>query len=173
MVANPLLFRGPLFQDMTAEERAAILDLLELHLFDAGQTLLQEGRQTPMLWILTRGHCQVVKQTAPRGEQELAVLEPGGIFGEMSFFQPGPHSATVRTLTEVEVAQLTRERFEQLELQSHRAALKLVQNLLRVVSERLRRMDDWTCRLVDHHGDAGRREEWHEFRNKLYTGWNF
>jgi CRP-like cAMP-binding protein len=167
------LLRCPLFQDMTGDERSRVLQLLEKHRFRAGETLIEEGKETQLLWILVRGRCQVQKQMPHGGQQELATLEPGSVFGEISFFHAAPHSASVLSLTDVDVLQLSRERFEQLEKAGSRAASKIVRNLMQVLAERLRRMDEWTCRLIDHHADDTRRQEWHEFRSKLYSGWNF
>mgnify|MGYP002624986580 CR=1 FL=1 len=173
MTVDFSLPRCPLFTDLTPMEVDSVLALVERNEFPSGELLITEGKRTRMLWILLNGRCQVLKHSASGGEHELAVVEAGGVFGEMSFFQDLPHSASVRSLTSIEVLQLSYEKFEQIELSGSRAAYKVVRNLLRIVSERLRRMDEWTCQLVNHQADDTRREEWLDFRSKLYTGWNF
>ncbi len=167
------LARLALFQDMTADERQQVLELVSFSEHSAAETILEEGKSTQALWVLLRGRCHVLKHSQHGTEQELAVLEPGSVFGEMSFFHPAPHSATVKAVTAVEVMRLPRAKYEPLEVSGSRAAYKLVRNTLKVLSERLRKMDEWICREMDGDETGPRREEWHEFRKKLYSEWDF
>ena len=102
------------------------------------------------------------------------ILEPGGVFGEISFFDAAPHSASVRAMSEVEVMRLTREKYDLLCEIGMGAACKIAVSTIGVVAERLRRMDAWVRDLVEqpevavHH-----KEEWKEFRAKLYADWQF
>ena len=167
-LAQCLLFRG-----LTDDERQQLRDLLQHESFSAGKTILQEGRSTQILWVVLRGHCQVVKETRNGGEQQLAVLEPGYVFGEMSFFQPAPHSASVRALDAVEVLRLDREKYDQLLHRGSTVAPKLAMNIIAVLADRLRTMDDWTCELVEKAEAGKHRDEWRDFRSKLYSEWQF
>lgn len=172
-VSEALLAQCPLFRGMSTAELKQLAELMDIETFPAGQTLLHEGRSTQMLWIILRGTCQVTKHTKNGAEQELARLERYAVFGEMSFFNPAPHSASVRSVTDVEVLRLEREKFLTLVETRNSAAQKLACNTIAVLSERLRTMDEWTCDLVEK-TDAGRhRDEWHDFRAKLYSDWQF
>jgi CRP/FNR family transcriptional regulator, cyclic AMP receptor protein len=170
---QPDLSRCSLLQDMTPSEIEEVLELCEPRTYPAGTTILKEGKSVQYLWIVLRGTCRVVKSMKTGGEQELARLEAGAVFGEMSFFNPAPHSASVITVTEVEVMRLPRDRFDRLELTGSRAAYKITRNTARTLAERLRRMDQWTGELVEKPEAAGHREEWREFRSKLYSDWGF
>ena len=167
------LARCPIFQDMTAGERLAVLDLVEYETYPADSAILREGKQVQILWVILRGRCRVLKTMKAGTLQELAVLETGAIFGEMSFFNPAPHSASVIALTEVELLRLTRDRYDRLELISSRASQKIALNTVKVLADRLRKMDDWMCEIVDRPESAGHREEWREFQKKLYSDWVF
>jgi CRP/FNR family transcriptional regulator, cyclic AMP receptor protein len=172
-VTEAFLANCPLFRGMSASERQELLDLMQCESFSGGQTLIHEGRSTQMLWIILSGSCQVLKHTKTGGEQILASLEKCGVFGEMSFFNPAPHSASVRSVTQVELLRLPREKYDGLLESKPSAAQKLAFNTIAVLSERLRVMDEWTCELVDK-AEAGRhRDEWHDFRAKLYSDWQF
>lgn len=163
--------RCPLFQDMSAAERAEVFELLEPVNYTAGETILREGKSIRMLWIIQRGQCEVVKKTKNGIEQRLAVLEQGAVFGEMSFFHPAPHSATIRTLDAVELLRMSLESFLRLEAAHPAAAHRIVKNTVMVLVSRLRRMDDWVRDLLETPEAAGHREEWQEFRAKLYSEW--
>ncbi len=68
---------------------------------------------------------------------------------------------------------LTRENFELLQAKSPTAAYKIAVSVLAVMAQRLRRMDDWICDFVERSEGADHREEWHDFRAKLYADWQF
>jgi hypothetical protein len=46
-------------------------------------------------------------------------------------------------------------------------------SVLAVMAQRIRRMDDWICNFVERPEAADHREEWHDFRAKLYADWQF
>jgi CRP-like cAMP-binding protein len=169
------LVKSSFFEDLTLEERGQVVELLEFASYPQGEVILREGRQTQILWIVVAGKCEVVKSIKRNGEQRFAVLEPGAIFGEMSFISPAPHSATIRTLAPVEVARLSRANYDRLLAVSPAGAYKIALKILNVLSARLRAMDDWTCTLVDSGAAEAerRRQEWQEFRTKLYSEWEF
>jgi CRP-like cAMP-binding protein len=163
----------PILRGLTESERRQVGELLERHTYSAGETIICEGKTTRILWILAGGRCEVVKTMKHGGEQQLAVLEPGAIFGEMSFFSPAPHSASVRALSDVEVLLLPREEYDRIEHGGSKVAYKLMLNAGKVLAERLRRMDEWTCELIDRPDVANHRDEWREFQSKLYSEWDF
>ena len=125
------------------------------------------------LWAVLRGRCEVVRLCGNGNDQQLAILEPGGIFGEMSFLHEAPHSATVRALTQVDTVHLTPDAFEELKSRNIEAAYAITSNLVQLLSDRLRRMDTWTCELVNKSENGRHHAEWQEFQSKLYTEWSF
>ena len=100
-------------------------------------------------------------------------LDTGGVFGEMSFLQEAPHSANVRALSDIDTVRLSPDAFEELKRRNLAAAYGITANLVRLLSDRLRRMDTWTCELIDDTEDTQRHDEWQEFQSKLYTDWAF
>lgn len=161
-----------IFEGMLADERQELLDRMERHKYPPQDRILREGLQVQILWVIIKGHCAVTK-TLGESQRKLAELGPGDSFGEMSFFRSAPHSASIRTLTEVEVLMLRRDRYDELEAAGSRAAYRIATNTAAVLAERLRRMDEWICNLVEQPDAVGHREEWREFRSKVYTNWDF
>ena len=159
--------RCSLFSEMNLAEREELLTLMEPRKFAAGADVLVEGDAQRTLWIITRGRCEVLKATKGGKHQQLAVLEQGAVFGEMSFFSAGEHSATVRALTDTDTMCLSRKQFDELLASKSSLVSKIFSATNRLLSERLRRMDDWTADLVERTAPA-HREEWREFRSKLY-----
>ncbi|MGD9854339.1 MAG: Crp/Fnr family transcriptional regulator [Planctomycetaceae bacterium] len=162
-----------LFNGLGRDGLMNLFEFVESKSFVAGEAILKQGLQYRSLWAVLRGRCEVVRDCGNGHDQQLAVLEPGGIFGEMSFFQEAPHSATVRALTAVETVRITPAAFDKLKSTDSEAAFVIVSNLVRLLSDRLRRMDNWTCELVDNSADGRHHAEWQEFQSKLYTDWSF
>jgi CRP/FNR family transcriptional regulator, cyclic AMP receptor protein len=170
---DTLLARCPLFRGMSPPGRLELLGLFETRRYAPAETIIVEGESFQWIWILVSGNCQVFKKSEAGHEQELARLEPCDVFGEMSFFQPAPHSASVRALTEVEVMRLSRDKYDMLLRIGSLAAYKLAFNSIPVLIERLRKMDEWVCRRFEKEIAPQQREEWADFQSKLYSGWQF
>ena len=171
--AQTQLRRCLLFQDMANGELDAIFHRMSFDDFAADSTILNEGHVYQSLWVLVTGRCEVLKRGQGGHKNQLAVLESGAVFGEMSFFESAPHSATVHTLSDVTTMRLTRESFDSLRSEHAVAADKITCNLVRILSSRLRSMDEWTCELVEENCNEKQHKEWQEFRSRLYSSLQF
>ncbi len=157
-----------LLQGLTHDELLACVRHMRTEGFSAGEEILTEGKQYHGLWILLNGTCEVIKR-GPQRDSRLATLEPGSVFGEMSFLHPVPHSASVRAVDRVETIRLLKEPYEQLMKDFPAAAQKLNVNIIRILSDRLRKMDEWTAELVERNNNGTDHKEWQDFRSKLYA----
>jgi CRP-like cAMP-binding protein len=70
------------------------------------------------------------------------VLEAGDSIGEVSVFDPGPASATVRAGTEAEVWLITRDSMDRLHAANPKVAYRLLSRIATCLSKRLREMND-------------------------------
>jgi CRP-like cAMP-binding protein len=172
-LSPPEVAQCPIFQELTTPELGQVLELLEDVDFKAGETILREGQSTQYLWIVVRGRVEVDKSAKDGSPRQLAVLEPGSVFGEMSFFRAAPHSASIKALTDGKAMRLSRARYDQLLVQGPSAAHKIAISTTVILADRLRRMDDWMSDMIERNGHSHQREEWREFRSKLYTDWQF
>ncbi|WP_339733900.1 cyclic nucleotide-binding domain-containing protein [uncultured Gimesia sp.] len=162
-----------LFQSVTPDEMEELLSTSEWEEFSEGTRILDEGNSTRYLWIIQSGSCEVRKKLSNGSEQALAELSPLSIFGEMSFFKPAPHSASVVALTDVKTVRIPGRDFDQMLKNGANGAQKVVFNTVRIMSDRLRIMDKWTADMVESCGSRSKNAEWHDFRSKLYTEWQF
>ena len=67
-----------------------------------------QGDEGDSAYVICLGRVRV---SLDPGDAELAVLEPGAYFGEMSLLTGEPRTATVRTLEDCEVMEVTDEQF--------------------------------------------------------------
>ncbi|QDT26022.1 cAMP receptor protein [Gimesia panareensis] len=162
-----------LFQSVSPDEMDELLSHAETEDFPAGARILDEGNSTRYLWIIQSGNCEVRKQLSNGDEQTLTQLGPLSIFGEMSFFKPAPHSASVVAISNVSIVRIPWQNFDQLLKQGVSGAHKVVYNTVRIMSDRLRTMDQWSAEMVESCGSRNKNAEWHEFRSKLYSDWQF
>lgn len=138
----------PVFGTMSPEERQHVQQIAEYRRYNKGQTVIRERDDVPQgLWMLRHGTCHVIRDLSGGAEQQMAMLEPGAIFGEMSFFDPAPHSATIRAVDACELMFLPAEKIETLRMIDLSAAYKLVVNAGQIMASKLRRMDHYTLDL--------------------------
>ncbi|EDL56363.1 Crp/Fnr family transcriptional regulator [Gimesia maris] len=162
-----------LFQSVTPAEMEELLYYSETEEFSEGARILDEGNSTRYLWVIKSGSCEVRKKLANGSEQTLTKLSPLSVFGEMSFFKPAPHSASVVALSDVEVVRIPGREFDQMLKDGAKGAQKVVFNTVRIMSDRLRMMDKWSAEMAESCGSRTRNAEWHDFRSKLYSDWKF
>jgi CRP-like cAMP-binding protein len=128
-----LLQEVPLFRQIGQDAALSRLALnLEEVQFPAGQTILHQGEPGKLLYILITGRVKV-----HLGEFQIASLEPGAYFGEMSLLDSQPHSASVTTLEPSRCWVLTQAQLFQAIAQSPEIGL----HIIRVLSDRIRRLN--------------------------------
>ncbi len=168
----------PAFRRLDEDERRQLLEISHERHFAPGERVIEQAGRSQSLWILLKGKCEVVKRSHSDGPVTLAQLEPQSVFGEMSFFSPAPHSASVVAKTQVRLLSIARMDYERLLAEDSTAAYKLAFNVMQSLADRLRRMDDWVAELAcsaNHtNGDSHDEQvpEWSEFRKKLFEAWN-
>lgn len=173
-LAREQLRQIPIFRGLSDEACRALVEAAEEVHFQGGEHILVEGRQSPQLWILLQGTCEVVKSIGQANDSRpvvLATLEPFATFGEMSFFHPAPHSATVQAKTHVRLLRLSRGAFERVAEQYPGMAYTVALNTLGSLADRLRRMDQWVAELLATNGGTVRVSEWDKLREQLFNGW--
>ncbi|MCA9034694.1 MAG: cyclic nucleotide-binding domain-containing protein [Planctomycetaceae bacterium] len=172
MMTPSSLRQLPLFNGISESEATLITSDMTTMKFDAGATILHEGKSIQALWIILQGSCRVIRTASDRSERVLDELRTGDTFGEMSFVRSAPHSATVRAVSEVAVCTWTREDFLKLAESHPTASFRIVSHIAAVLSDRLRRMDEWICEFVENHEQPHRQNEWQNFRSVVYSNWN-
>ena len=181
IVLDKLLAEIPLCRNLNATDRRQLAEITRVEPWAAGATIVRQGEQCRKLSVVIEGKCEVVKHfehkaadgTPTRESFVLAVLAPFDQFGEMSFFHPAAHSADVRAQTAVQLLRISYTDYKDLLDEGVTAAYKLSHNVVEVLAQRLRRMDDWIAELLAHQPtNAEHTREWTAFREKLCNNWN-
>ena len=90
--------RARVFTTLTPTEEEFVLARCRRLEAGRGEILIRKGEDSNSLYIVERGELHVIDEKAGRRDL-LAVLGPGEIFGEMSFLDPAPRSATASSHT--------------------------------------------------------------------------
>ena len=103
-----------LFATLPPEARLGLSRSAQEHIFAAGESIVRQGACGSSMYVVLAGRARVVLE--PAG-QELAVIEPGGFFGEMSMLTGEPRTATVRAIDDVHVLEVPSERFREIAIE--------------------------------------------------------
>ncbi|MBU9766599.1 ATP-binding cassette domain-containing protein [Mycobacterium sp. TNTM28] len=81
---------------------------------EAGEVLFSQGEMGDLIYILTAGEVEIVRELSSGGEEVITVLAPGEYFGEMGPLFSLPRSATARAKTDSMVVGYTVQAFREL-----------------------------------------------------------
>jgi CRP/FNR family cyclic AMP-dependent transcriptional regulator len=90
---------------------AALVAVSRLRAFRRGQVVFLTGDPGDTLVVVLSGRVKVVARAADGSELTLTVVEPGGVFGELSAADGGPRSADAETLDACQLLFVPREEF--------------------------------------------------------------
>jgi CRP-like cAMP-binding protein len=103
-----LLRASPMFLSLPADERASLVNALELLSFDAGAKLVRQGEPVPGLHVILRGRCAVEHETSD-GPRPMPTMIEGDVFGEIALLGGTLATATVRAEAPTVVLRIGRE----------------------------------------------------------------
>ncbi len=109
--------------------------------FKAGETIIREGDEGDTAYVIVSGTVEVV---VGAGGRRVGTLETGEVFGEMSLIEPGPRSATIVAVTDVECLVTAYEEFiASIEDNPERAVafMKTLVRRLRQMNELMEKID--------------------------------
>jgi CRP-like cAMP-binding protein len=95
--------RVPLFRDFADDEIAGIAATVSDRTYTKHDFIVREGDPGSTFFFLVSGSVSVCRIMADGREMILAILKEGDFFGEMAMFDSSLRSASIKTLTDVEV----------------------------------------------------------------------
>ncbi|MET0953986.1 MAG: Crp/Fnr family transcriptional regulator, partial [Aeromicrobium sp.] len=143
-MTDDVLRQAPLFSGLDDEVAGALESSMASASLRRGEILFSEGDDGNQLYIVTEGKIKLGRTSPDGRENLLAILGPGQMFGELSFFDPGPRSATATAVTDVELKSLGHEALSPV-LNAHP---DVAHALLNQLAGRLRRTNEVVGDLV-------------------------
>ncbi|MGJ9423117.1 Crp/Fnr family transcriptional regulator [Aeromicrobium sp. CF3.5] len=143
-MSDEILRQAPLFAGLDDDAAATLSGSMSPSSLRRGEILFNEGDDGNQLYVVIEGKIKLGRTSPDGRENLLAILGPGQMFGELSFFDPGPRSATATAVTDVEMKSLGHEALIPV-LEAHPV---VAQALLNQLAGRLRRTNEVVGDLV-------------------------
>ena len=102
-----------------------------------GEHVFREGDLGTEMYIIHSGQVEIVKRVGEQ-EQQLALLEKGDFFGEMSLLEELPRAASARALTDAKLLEINGSTFDRMLRNNPEIAVRMMRKL----SRRLRQTDE-------------------------------
>ncbi|UUX49192.1 cyclic nucleotide-binding domain-containing protein [Nisaea acidiphila] len=122
-----------IFQDLGAEERAAIASVCRKLHFRAGEPIISTGGADHDVYFMLDGEAEVVNHTIIGNALHLDALSAGAYFGELSALDGGPRSAEVQTLSDCVVAAMPPSEFRQVLVDYPSVLVLVLHNLAQMI----------------------------------------
>lgn len=133
-----LLEKSRLGSGLTWQELQSLAGYFEAWRADAGVYLCRQGEQSDFLCMVFQGRVSIVKEDLQRASKEIASVGPGQAVGEMALIDGEPRSASAVVHTPVLLLVLDEKSFDQMADQMPRLWGKMLMQLARMLSKRLR-----------------------------------
>jgi CRP-like cAMP-binding protein len=99
------------FKALSDDEIQLLNQACVLESYEADQVVIREGDLKEKFYIILEGSVSIVKGQQHHGQSTLADLQQGDLFGELSFIDDHPRSATVRTTQKSRLLTIQKEDF--------------------------------------------------------------
>lgn len=138
------------FSEFTDVEINAISQVISEVDFIIGKHIFMEGDEGHTLHIVMTGEVKVTKKDHQGNDQILTLLKDGDIFGEMSFLDGRPHSATITAIRNSRIYQIEKPDFDKFVDENPKAAYKIMKNIVFQVDSIVRRMNSTYVDMISY-----------------------
>jgi CRP/FNR family transcriptional regulator, cyclic AMP receptor protein len=154
MAASPSTAPGPiddreeqiakihLFQGLRAEALVLVAQVAVEETHPVGTVIFKHGDIGEKLYVVVEGRVRITREVQGAGEEALALIGPGEVFGEMALLDDAPRSATARVHERCRLLAIHRDAFEDLLFVHKELAYEVLWNVVRLLSRRLRETND-------------------------------
>ena len=126
MFSNIALFNG-----LNEEEIIQISRHAKIKTYKKHQSIIAKGDTTDSLFLVLHGRLKVYLSDHDGKEVILAFLDQMDYFGELALLDQEPRSASVSTVEETKLAQISRQDFQKVLAKNHQITLNLLSTLAR------------------------------------------
>ena len=132
---------------LTDRDYDVLLERAIVEAYKQHETILKEGRLSQAIYLIRKGMVRVEKAASGR-DVAIAFLEPGEVFGEISFLEEVPTSAAIIAQEDVEVCLLNRQNLYSLLASLPGLSERFYQSLAHNLSSRLPQTSSLAAHLM-------------------------
>jgi CRP-like cAMP-binding protein len=136
--ARRLLDATELFAELPEDALVQLREQAVTRVLERNELLFRQGDPSSSLFVIQEGRVAIASQAGDGRETVIAVLEDGGLFGELPLFDDAPRMADARALIDTTVIELAYEPVRAM----LRARPELLWVIVRLLVERLRATDE-------------------------------
>lgn len=150
MVDIRLLKEQRFFADLSDDELAVLAGIAHKKDFKLGETAFKASEAGRSLYLIRSGEVKVCLE-APDGEVfTLTILKEGDIFGQMSFVDAAPRSATVIAISDVKTLGIEGPDFEKCADHHPRIVFKVMRRIVRQAHSIVRGMNSRYIEMMNY-----------------------
>lgn len=131
-----------LFAGLKPEALALIAKVATEETHALGTKIFQHGDAGDKLYLILEGRVRISREVPGMGEEALAVLGPGQVFGEMALLDESPRSADARVHERCRVLAIPKDGFDDLLFMHKDLAYEVLWSMVRMLVHRLRETND-------------------------------
>ncbi len=136
------LAKVPFFEGLTPEALAMIAQVTDEETYATGTRLFSYGEPGDKLYIILEGKVRIFREVGGMGEEALAVLSAGEVFGEMALLDESPRSAGAIAHERCRLLVITKDAFDDLLFLHKDLAYEVLWSCVRMLAARLRETND-------------------------------
>lgn len=136
------LGKVPFFEGLTRDALAMIAQVMAEEAHAGGTRIFQYGQPGDKLYIILEGKVRISREVSGMGEEALAVLGPGEVFGEMALLDESPRSADALAHERCRLLVITKDAFDDLLFLHKDLAYEVLWSCVRMLAGRLRETND-------------------------------
>ena len=136
------LAKVPFFDGLTVEALAMIAQVTTEESYAYGVRIFQYGDPGDKLYIILEGKVRIFREVGGMGEEALAVLGAGEVFGEMSLLDESTRSAGALAHEKCRLLIITKDAFDDLLFLHKDLAYEVLWSCVRMLASRLRETND-------------------------------
>ncbi len=136
------LAKVPFFDGLTSDALAMIGGVTTEESYTYGKRIFQYGDPGDKLYVILEGKVRISREIGGMGEEALAVLGAGEIFGEMSLLDESPRSASALAHEPCRLLVITKDAFDDLLFLHKDLAYEVLWSCVRMLASRLRETND-------------------------------
>lgn len=137
----------PLFSELSARDLSVVEKFLHPRTYNKDEVIFFEGDPGVGMYIVIEGNVDITKSSGNGKKINLATIEEGGFFGEISIIEGGPRTATATAVDKAELLGFFKADLDELIERRPEIAAKTLFQIARILGERLRVSNDKLSRL--------------------------
>lgn len=137
-MSQDLLKKIYLFEEFPANDLSDVLSLSSAETYQKGDEVFSQKDSATALYLIKYGSVRIFRETTNGDKIEVAQLSAGSHFGEMSFIDGEPRSATAAAMEKTEILKLPYDKFKKMLDGNSNLAAKFYKSISKFLSGRLR-----------------------------------